>query len=396
MSAWAGVGESRQRDARAAGREAAQAALAGRGDADLILCFATVGYDLGELLAGVRGETGEVPLAGCSGAGVIGPSGSDEGAFAVAVLAVRLPGARFTVEVAEKASGDIEGAAEHLAAKIAAAGSRLCFLFPDGLKANTQALLRALDRRLEGRTAFLGGTAGEVMQFTHTYQFAGERVLEDAVVALVVSGDYDHQFVVTHGCDPLGIEHTITRAEGGKVAEIDGRPAWDVLADYLDGPTGPGLSAASVPYLCVAERLPEGAVDEYAEHIIRVPLGRDDATGALFFPGELVQGERVVMARRNLDKVCANAEGAARRLLASRPRLPTLILQFDCAGRGATLFGRHTTEKLIAPMQRVFPPSVPWIGFHSYGEIAPVGGRNYYHNYTVALCAFYEPEASGR
>src|SRR5688572_1729332 len=119
MASWAGVGESRQRDARAAGREAAQAAVAGRSDAELVCCLGTVGYELGELLVGVRGETGEVPLAGCTGAGVIGPGGSDEGAFAAAVMAVKLPAARFTVAVAERVSVDLEAAADTLAASIA-------------------------------------------------------------------------------------------------------------------------------------------------------------------------------------------------------------------------------------------------------------------------------------
>ena len=34
--------------------------------------------------------------------------------------------------------------------------------------------------------------------------------------------------------------------------------------------------------------------------------------------------------------------------------------------------------------------TVPWIGFHTYGEIAELGGQPYYHNYTVVLCALYE------
>ncbi len=32
----------------------------------------------------------------------------------------------------------------------------------------------------------------------------------------------------------------------------------------------------------------------------------------------------------------------------------------------------------------------PWIGFHTFGEIAPIAGETFYHNFTVALCALYE------
>jgi hypothetical protein len=60
--------------------EAAQAALISGGmtSCDLVLVFATVGYDQQELLRGVRSVTGNSALAGCTGEGVItqtGPAG---------------------------------------------------------------------------------------------------------------------------------------------------------------------------------------------------------------------------------------------------------------------------------------------------------------------------------
>ena len=66
------------------------------------------------------------------------------------------------------------------------------------------------------------------------------------------------------------------------------------------------------------------------------------------------------------------------------------MLHFDCASRGRQLFGSRATESIVTPLQDVFRPDVPWIGFHTYGEIAPLGGRAHFHNFTVALCAIYE------
>jgi small ligand-binding sensory domain FIST len=65
-------------------------------------------------------------------------------------------------------------------------------------------------------------------------------------------------------------------------------------------------------------------------------------------------------------------------------------LQIDCAGRGAQLYGDAVTPRLITPVQREIGEDLPWIGFHSYGEIAPIGGRNLFHQYTMALGAFYD------
>ena len=41
-------------------------------------------------------------------------------------------------------------------------------------------------------------------------------------------------------------------------------------------------------------------------------------------------------------------------------------------------------------MQEEIGVAIPWIGFHTFGEIAPIAGKSYYHNYTVALCAVFE------
>ena len=78
------------------------------------------------------------------------------------------------------------------------------------------------------------------------------------------------------------------------------------------------------------------------------------------------------------------------------------MLDLECAGRGALLFGAETTTQLCEPAQRVLGKDVPWIGLHTYGEIGPVGGRPCFHNYTAVLCAFYAggasvaPETDGR
>ncbi len=77
-------------------------------------------------------------------------------------------------------------------------------------------------------------------------------------------------------------------------------------------------------------------------------------------------------------------------LMSRDGRAPELVLQFDCAGRGRILWGGCAADEIVAPLRKTLGATTPWIGFHTYGEIAPIGGRPYYHNYTVALCAFYE------
>lgn len=382
MALSVGVGASTLRDGRSAGAEAARDALArAKARPSLVLVFATVGHDQRALLAGITSITGDAPLVGCSGTGIITQSGSDESAFSVAVMIVASETLSSTPVVARDVSRDVDRAAERLAEAVRATREpRALLLFPDGLKANAAALLASIDARVS--IPILGGTAGEVLRFDHTYQYFGGEVLEDAVSAVVLGGDLALDLEVTHGCTLLGLQHEVTDVEGSMVKALDDAPAWTVLREYVTHPEQ-GLSSSDMPYLCLAQQV-EG------EHLIRVPLGLEDATGALFFPGGLARGDLVTMARRDAERVAKNAVEAAERLAARHPGArPALVLQFDCAGRGASLFGQHVTTQLVEPIQRVLGKDLPWIGFHSYGELAPLRGKNHFHQYTMALCAVY-------
>jgi hypothetical protein len=48
------------------------------------------------------------------------------------------------------------------------------------------------------------------------------------------------------------------------------------------------------------------------------------------------------------------------------------------------VFGDQTAEIAIRPLQEAIG-DVPWIGFHTYGESAPIAGEPFYHNSTVVL-----------
>jgi len=386
-----GVGGSTQRASRAAGAEAARLALAQAGhEASLVLVFATVGHDQRALLEGIVAETKTAPLVGCSGTGVITQAGSDESSFSVAVMVIASDTLQVRTVAGRDVSKGVEPAADAIAKAVRETSSpRVVLMFPDGLKANATALLGAIDSRLSAPLPILGGSAGEVMRFDRTYQYFDGQVLEDAAVAVVLGGAFELDLEVTHGCTLLGLVHEVTDAEGGLVRELDGQPAWNVMREYVTHPEQ-GLNSADMPHLCVAQPL-EGAAGGDGDHLIRVPLGLDDATGALFFPAGLARGDEVTMARRDAERVANNAVEAAERMqLRHVGRQPAFVLQFDCAGRGSSLFGRGATAQLIDPVQRVLGKDVRWIGFHSYGELAPIHGKNHFHQYTMALCAVYE------
>lgn len=397
MSTHAHVGLSHLEDSAEAGREAALAAVTALpgGRADLAVVFASADHEHGVLLGAIQRAIPGAQLVGCSGEGVIAHDESLEASSAVAVMAIQSDAIRFDTFLVEGFAQDPAGTAHRLAALVKARDTRarcLCVL-SDGLGGNCTDFLRVLHEDLEG-LPIVGGTAADAMAFERTFQYGAGTVVTGGVVAFLMSGEVDVEIAVSHGCSPIGLERTVTRADRGWIQEIDGRPAWSLFKEYLaDDATD--LNAEGIAHLCIGEPLKRGAA-EYDPYIIRTPMQLDQQSGALFFPGGgLSEGNVIQLTRRDPDKIRKSALECAAQVLDSHGgRTPDFVLQFDCAGRGRVLFGACAADEIVVPLRRTLGQSTPWLGFHTYGEIAPIEGRPYYHNYTVALCAVYDRAAA--
>ncbi len=383
----ASVGMSTRRDARGAGREAATAACAGLSRApDFLLVFGTSGYTPGEMLAGVR-EVCDAPLAGCSGEGVIAGDHSSERPRSVAVLAVCSDTLRFEAHLLPDYGRDSAGAGAVLAEALRGRGDLAGLLvFPDGLLGDCERFLRALHEGLPeaARAVVVGGAAGDAMELRETSQYRDAVALQGALSAVAIFGPARLAVEVSHGCEAVGGPMRITRAEGGWLREIDGRPALSVFEEYLAGGAD-ALTEEGIAHLGLGEVSPD-APDVL--EVIHTPHRFDRATGSMGFPGGGLSPGPVRMVRRDADAVRSSTVLCAQRLRdALGAQRPAFVLQFDCAGRGQTLFGPETSDAIVRPLRETLGGDAPWVGFHSYGEIAPVRGRARYHNYTVALCA---------
>jgi hypothetical protein len=397
-----GVGYSTKRRAADAGTDAARAALASLDGKkpSAVLVFANPGYDQPALLAAIRELAGhDTPLCGCSSEGIIFRDGCSEQACAVNVMAIASDRIAFHAFNVAGYSKDAAACGTEIARQVAALGperAKALFVFPDGYTGNATEMLRALDAALPFRLPIAGGAAGAVLrtavnQQNTTHQYLNDTVNHDSISVLVVGGSVALDVAVSHGCTPLGRQRQVTAADGGWLREIDGLPAWDVLREYVDGDPA-DLIGADIIHLCVGEPLDPALRAEYgSDYLIRTPLTLSKDKKSLFFPGGLQLGDRIQFTRRDPEKVAANAAHSAQALARRRPgESPLAVFQFDCAGRGYMLFGDSTADLAVRPLQSAFPTSPPWLGFHTFGEIAQIGQRAFYHNYTVVLCALYE------
>ena len=401
MSTRVGVGESKDTDSLKAGVEAAQGALAQAGveKCDLVLLFATVDHDQARVLEGVRSVTGDAPLSGCSAEGVItqaGPAG--EGVFtqagwvyggsAMTVMVLASDTIRFFTCCSHGLKADSRRSGEELGKKLQELQDekpRLLLMFPDGLSVNTTAFYAGIEAQLQEPLPFCGGAASDNMSYTQTFQYYNDEVLSDSASCVAVCGDVDYVIGVNHGCLPIGLDKTVTRAEQNRLYEIENKPAWEFFRQYLDEDIEK-LTVEAAGVICLGERLPEEEASEYDQYIIRIPLGQNE-DGSLLLSTEMETGSKVRMTRRDPDRVSLGAKQLAERIKRELgDRKPSAVLQFDCAARGKTLFGPEVKEMGIDAIQDVLGKDIPWVGFYTYGELAPIGGKNYAHTATVALC----------
>jgi len=385
------TGVSNNPDAFSAGAEACKKALTGiETGAELIVVFSTVAYDQGELLRGVRSISKEIALVGCSDAGEIVTSGPLS--KNVVVLAIVADNIEFTVGVGEGTDKDSFSAGKEAAKAVVAKAKTppsLFMMFLDGLAENGAAAVRGVQAVLGDKFPIVGGSAGDDFLFKKTYEYHNDKVLTNAVVGIGFSGDFSFGVGARHGWEPVGLPMKVTKSQGGKLLEVNGRPALCVYEDYF------GRKAEELikePIAKMAYTYPLGmSVPGSSELLIRdVVLANDK--GEITCAAEIPQGSDIRLMLGDSKKAIAAAKEVAQSvLLQLNGAEPKVVFVFNCIARWKLLGSEIGKE--ISAIQEVLGKDVPLIGFYTYGELAPLSEKmqgdypSVFHNETVALVA---------
>ncbi len=392
MGTQSGVGISHLRNVTQAAKEAVEKALstANIDQPDFVFLFASLGYDQQKLVQTVREATGNCPLAGCSGQGIIVQNEADESSFSIAVMVIRSDEIRFTNRYAVGLKANSTEVGKTLASKLKSELSddtKAMFLFTDGFTVNFDRLFSGIEAELQScKVPLLGGAAGSDVEMCETFQYCNDQVITDGVVATLLSGDCRIAWALNHGCVPIGRERKITRAEGTMIYEIDHQPVFEVLREYLTEEEIQAWDRTIVSF-CFGLKAPSHAQDEFT---IRYLPRKDDQLGSVSIQTEVVEGSSIWITRRDPEKIAQGIDAISAQLNAQLGDRPAkLIFQFDCYGRGKSVLGELKKQQLEKKLQQQVGTSLPWIGFYTQGEIAPLNGINSVHNYTAVLAALY-------
>jgi hypothetical protein len=396
MGTSVGVGYSLHKNPADAGKEAALKALEQGGIAkpDFVFVFATVGYNQQVLIKTIREKTSGAPLSGCSGEGIITQGMVAETNFGVCVMAIASDELRFTNVCVKEIGLGVGLAGERLAAEIQpllAQDSIACFLFVDGLVFDFDPFREAFEKSLrrDRPLPFFGGLASDNWAARKTYQYHDDEVFSQGLSCVLMSGNGNVAWGVSHGCVPIGTKRTITRSKGNIIYEIDGMPALEALKDYVEAGSESQWNKMMLN-ICLGFKTPEHMKQDYGEFIVRYMMDKNDREGYVTIQSDVKDGTEFWIVRRDKDLIRDGVQAISRQIREKMGnRKPRFILQFECMGRGKVVFREQEKIDLLRSLQEDIGTDLPWIGFYTYGEIGPISSYNCIHNFTAVVAAIY-------
>lgn len=361
-------------------------AQAGADRADLVFLFATYHHaaDVGPMLRAAVEVSGTEAVVGCSGMRVLTGRGEIErepGIAALALASEDLTAAPFLVRGEDAADQISERLRPHRS------GESVLILLPDPFHYHPSALIHRIQEAL-GEIPVVGGAASGHPMERRTLQWCGEDIAEDGVAGVLLSGPLRILTGVAQGCQPFGQAYTITKVKGNVIYEIAFAPAVEALKEALETLTPEEKEYAGRNIFAGL------AMDEYAtsrergDFLIRTLVGMNPQTGAIAIAEQVEVGQTIQFNLRTPDAAHLDAEQVIGRLAdATRETPPQFGLYFNCLGRGFGLYGQPDHD--VSVIRRRFG-DLPLAGFFGNAEFAPVGGKNFVHNYTGALIVFAE------
>jgi len=358
----------------------------GAGHADLALVFVTGDAHVRahEALHAVRRVTGAPVVLGCSGTGILTERREVEDGLAVAVLAVRcerLVATPFSFERQGERRGLGAELAQQIGPTVAEGGCAL--VLPDAMGCNPPALLGQLHDAL-GFVPVLGAVAAGSPMF----ELYNTDAVEGALVGVALSG-LAPVIGVTQGCTPIGEPYVITHADANVIQRIGSRPALAMLSEAIRANPDTEARVRHAGVFAGLAMDPAKSPLGRGDFLVRNLVGADQSSGAVAVAERVRIGQTVQFqirdAQASREDLREMLDELAERLAGRRPAFGCY---FDCAGRGRGLFGVPDHDvSLIRERLGEFP----LVGFFGNGEFAPIGPRNFFHNYTGALVLF--PEA---
>ncbi len=404
-----GIGYDNDHEAYRVGQSIARSALQSGGidHADMLIAFCSGHVDLGLFYDGLRSIVGgATPIIGGSSLGVITSNDLSYHGFPAAAAAIQSDSVRFTVASAGGMDQDEASAGEHMINGLElSTADKLLLLFYDSIRIpaspssppvlNSSApLLHGVEEKLAGHVPIFGAGLMGDYNFAGTQQFCGFRADTQHAVGCMVAGDFFVYSTIMHGCIPLdGIYRKITKMREDVIYELDGQPVVPLI-NQLFGNSKWQEERPIISNLTIGvnhgDRFDKPRESHYVNRLITGVV--DDGAGIGMFEADLSVGQEIQFMVRDNRMMLKSVRDNAPEILAkikSEGRRPFFALYINCGGRTAEY--SVTEEEEAAEIQKVMKEAgIPFLGFYSGVEIAPMMGRSRGLDWTGVLIIFAE------
>lgn len=279
----------------------------------------------------------------------------------------------------------VENALEGQPRELRGYPNRTALLLVDPLSGNGEEVTLHVAAALGLEEPLVGGAAGDDLKMNQTKVGCGSHVASDALVVAQIFSKEALGIGVCHGHRPLSRPMKVTRASGGIVHEIEGRPAWDVWIEATrENAAANGIdpSKNEGAYLLRFE----AGLANGAEYKIRAPLSRNQ-DGSINFATAVPEGAVIRITESDGAAQTSSARTAAKRArerLGGRAVAGAIV--FDCICRNLIL-GADFASAVRGISAEL--GGAPLAGFETYGEIAmSAGDMSGFHNTTSVVLAF--------
>ncbi|HEX5200091.1 FIST signal transduction protein [Paractinoplanes rhizophilus] len=387
MTRWFGTGHSTLTDPAAAGAAAAEAAFEGR-EPVLAFVFCSVGHQVPAMLDEVRKRVGpETVIVGATTSGQMTTGEvSGEG---VAVVGLGGDGFSARTRISRSVTARLRDAGAEIAACLDEVDRphRALVMICDGLTGNQHEMVRGAFSVVGAAAPLVGGCAGDDLTYVRTYQFYGGRdgveILSDAAIGIALGSDAPLGVGIAHGWRKQSDAMVVTNSRDGRVYELDGEPALDVLMRRLDLDESVLEDEAGFRDLVFLHPL---GLSRRSGEDIRVIHGFDRDDRSLLCLADVPQGALTWLMESDHDAIVDGARESAGQALDGLDGRPAIgLLAFDCAGR-RTVLGAEGVRQEIGVIGKELG-GVPYGGFYTNGEIARLRGALGMHHFTLVTLA---------
>jgi small ligand-binding sensory domain FIST len=382
-----GSGYSGKVNSAAAMQEALLQANAG--SASVVLIHTTVGHNFAPMLAAAATACPGATVVGCTGSGVIYSHGVNESIRALAVMSIAGPDVAVSFRDGLTSSNcrDLATeAARELQGKLS--GINAILLYTPFEDVACDEILAGIESVFGRDMPIAGALAADNGKAKTSFLFYGQTVTEHGMLMIGLADQgLELLSIAHHGNRSIGQPFLVTAAEGNRILELDGGPAWLRVVQRLGLPdeTTP---VEAIPLAALGIEIDGSACESYDNsHVMLVPL-RTDSAGGFYLNAKVTVGTRLHLMQRDEEKIFAGVERMMRRMETMVDRREIVaVFHADCLARGRQTFDRVSKDEIIAKLQKplIRDRDVPWLGLYGFGEFCPLAGRNSLHTFTTSL-----------